>query len=127
MNDRRRFLRTTFALTGTAVLTSRLSAMKPTLRPLIVSTWPFGKQANEVVLSTIQEGGTTLDGVEQGIRSTESSGNSSVGLSGKPNAAGFAQLDACIMHGLGASLESKGSCIRSRQPDALWRILHTSC
>ena len=101
MNDRRRFLRTTFALTGTAVVTSRLSAMKPTLRPLIVSTWPFGKQANEVAFSTIQEGGTTLDGVEQGIRSTESSGNASVGLSGKPNAAGFAQLDACIMHGPG--------------------------
>lgn len=70
-------------------------------RPLIISTWPFGKRANEKALETMQQGGTTLDAVEQGIRLTEDSGNLSVGLSGKPNAAGFAQLDACIMHGPG--------------------------
>jgi isoaspartyl peptidase/L-asparaginase-like protein (Ntn-hydrolase superfamily) len=81
--------------------TTRGFAQQTDLRPLIVSTWPFGRAANERALEVIQQGGSTLDAVEQGIRLTESSGNLSVGLSGKPNAAGFAQLDACIMHGPG--------------------------
>jgi isoaspartyl peptidase/L-asparaginase-like protein (Ntn-hydrolase superfamily) len=71
-------------------------------RPLIVSTWPFGKPANERALEVIQAGGTTLDGVEQGIRLTESDEtNSSVGIGGTPNAEGVVQLDACIMDGPG--------------------------
>jgi N4-(beta-N-acetylglucosaminyl)-L-asparaginase len=81
--------------------TRRATAAQTDKRPLIVSTWPFGQPANERALETIRLGGSTLDAVEQGIRLTESSGNRSVGLSGKPNAAGFAQLDACIMHGPG--------------------------
>ena len=69
-------------------------------RPLIVSTWPFGKPANETALKTLLGGGTVLDAVEQGIWVTESDrGNRSVGLSGMPNAAGVVQLDACIMSG----------------------------
>lgn len=69
--------------------------------PLVVSTWPFGKAANDVALSVLQRGGSLLDAVEQGIGHTEASGNNSVGLTGLPNAAGVAQLDACIMEGVG--------------------------
>jgi isoaspartyl peptidase/L-asparaginase-like protein (Ntn-hydrolase superfamily) len=76
-------------------------ASQTTQRPLIISTWPFGKAANDRALEVMQQGGSTLDAVEQGIRVTEDSGNLSVGLSGKPNAAGYAQLDASIMHGPG--------------------------
>ncbi len=47
-----------------------------------------------------------MDAVEQGIRLVEASGNTSVGLSGKPNSAGVAQLDACIMNGPGHSAGS---------------------
>tara|TARA_Y100000746_G_scaffold133357_1_gene114223 strand:+ start:334 stop:1347 length:1014 start_codon:yes stop_codon:yes gene_type:complete len=68
-------------------------------KPVIISTWSFGKPANELALQTLQDGGSALDAVEQGIRLVESSGNTSVGLSGKPNAAGVPQLDACIMNG----------------------------
>jgi len=67
--------------------------------PLIVSTWGFGKPANELALKVLQGGGSALDAVEQGVRLVETSGNTSVGLSGKPNAAGVVQLDACIMNG----------------------------
>jgi N4-(beta-N-acetylglucosaminyl)-L-asparaginase len=67
--------------------------------PLIASTWGFGKPANEKALKVLQDGGSILDAVEQGIMLTESSGNGSVGLSGGPNAAGVVQLDACIMYG----------------------------
>ena len=69
--------------------------------PLIVSTWGFGKPANELALKVLQGGGSALDAVEQGVRLVETSGNTSVGLSGKPNAAGVVQLDACIMNGPG--------------------------
>lgn len=70
--------------------------------PLIVSTWPFGKPANEAALKSLLGGGSLLDAVEQGIHVTESDPkNASVGLGGIPNAAGVVQLDACIMHGPG--------------------------
>ena len=70
--------------------------------PLIVSTWPFGKPANDAALKVLQQGGSILDAVEQGIWVVESDAtNASVGLGGKPNAAGVVQLDACIMFGPG--------------------------
>jgi isoaspartyl peptidase/L-asparaginase-like protein (Ntn-hydrolase superfamily) len=68
--------------------------------PVLIATWPFGKEAVDVALATIAAGGSGLDGVEQGIRRIESLGSDgSVGLAGRPNAAGYAQLDACIMNG----------------------------
>jgi isoaspartyl peptidase/L-asparaginase-like protein (Ntn-hydrolase superfamily) len=70
-------------------------------RPLIISTWDFGLPGNERALAVINQGGTTLDGVEQGIRHVEAAGGQSVGLSGRPNSSGYVQLDACIMHGPG--------------------------
>jgi len=71
-----------------------------TQRPLFVATWPFGKQATERALASVREGGSLLDGVEQGIRLIESlSSDGSVGLEGRPNAAGYTQLDASIMNG----------------------------
>jgi isoaspartyl peptidase/L-asparaginase-like protein (Ntn-hydrolase superfamily) len=69
--------------------------------PVIISTWPFGRAANEQALRTLLAGGSPLDAVEQGIRITEASENRSVGLGGAPNAAGVVQLDACIMNGPG--------------------------
>jgi len=69
--------------------------------PLLVSTWAFGKAANEAGLKVLLQGGSGLDAVEQGIWVVESSGDGSVGLSGRPNAAGVVQLDACIMSGPG--------------------------
>ncbi len=73
----------------------------PVDAPLAIATWNFGQIAVDRALKTLSEGGTTLDAVEQGIRDVESSGGTSVGLTGKPNAAGFVQLDACIMDGPG--------------------------
>ena len=89
------------AISKQRVLQAMVSNETPK-RPLIISTWPFGKPANEKALATMTDAnGSTLDAVEQGIRLTEASGNTSVGLSGRPNAAGYSQLDACIMHGPG--------------------------
>lgn len=69
-------------------------------RPLVISTWKFGQPANERAVQVLREGGSALDGVERGINVTEGDPTmDSVGLSGKPNAAGIVQLDACIMDG----------------------------
>ncbi len=101
---RRNFIRRTTA--AAAALAAGCATTPPAARltkrgPLIVSTWGFGKPANELALRVLQDGGSTLDAVEQGVRLVESSGNTSVGLSGLPNAAGVVQLDACIMNGPG--------------------------
>ena len=102
MPNRRQFLTQTAAVTGAALvpqISKAAEEQQTEQRPLIISTWPFGKNANDKAIEVLQNGGSTLDAVEQGIRVIEDSGNLSVGLSGKPNAAGFQQLDACIMHG----------------------------
>ena len=72
-----------------------------TLRPLVVSTWPFGRASNDEALKVMTRGGSLLDAIEQGIWVTENDQNNhSVGLGGTPNAAGVTQLDSCIMDGL---------------------------
>ena len=99
---RRDFLKHTTAAAATfsaGCASPQSSAHLAKRGPLIVSTWGFGKPANEVALKVLQGGGSALDAVEQGVRLVETSGNTSVGLSGKPNAAGVVQLDACIMNG----------------------------
>lgn len=115
---RRAFLKTAvYASFAASYLSSRAAteekkmANSPTPhRPLIISTWPFGKPANEAALRAIGNGGTALDGVEQGIRFAEADpSNHSVGLAGLPNSAGVVQLDACIMNGPGHKAGSVGS------------------
>ena len=68
--------------------------------PLVISTWPFGKHANDKAIAALAAGKSLIDAVELGIRETERvSADGSVGLGGRPNAAGYPQLDACIMDG----------------------------
>lgn len=111
----------------TAAFTSRSLAADPAPdletgeRPLIISTWSFGKTANEAALKVNSDSGSNLDAVEQGIRVTESEGNGSVGLSGGPNAAGVVQLDACIMSGPGHKAGSVAGVEGVRHPISLAR------
>lgn len=88
----------------------------PAAGPLVVSTWPFGRPANDVAMKLLLAGGGILDAVEQGIRLVEASGNSSVGLGGIPNAAGVVQLDACIMAGPGHRAGSVAALEGIRHP-----------
>ena len=70
--------------------------------PLVIATWPFGKVGNDRAIEVLTKGGSPLDAVEQGVRAVEAlSPDGSVGLGGRPNAAGYVQLDACIMNGPG--------------------------
>lgn len=105
--SRRRFVgRTAAGLLGAAALSTTRKAsaasLKPGVAPLIVSTWPFGKPSNDEAMKVLLGGGSILDAIEAGVGLAEStSPNQSVGLGGKPNAAGVVQLDACIMYGPG--------------------------
>lgn len=125
--SRRKFVAGSSVALTTAAFASRSAAEEfgPDLetdeRPLILSTWSFGKSANEAALKVIAEGGSNLDAVEQGIRVTESSGNGSVGLSGGPNAAGVVQLDACIMLGPGHKAGSVAGVEGVKHPISLAR------
>ena len=103
--SRRRFLQTTAAtsLVMTASSQKASAKSKPQNKlPVIISTWPFGKPANEKALEVYKKTGSMLDGVERGIWVAESDAkNASVGLGGIPAANGIVQLDACIMKGPG--------------------------
>ena len=104
--SRRRFMRETALAAGGLALAGTARAERDipmnTARPLFISTWPFGKAANEQSLRTAEQGGSVLDAVERGIHVAEAdASNPSVGLGGIPNARGVVQLDACIMDGEG--------------------------
>jgi isoaspartyl peptidase/L-asparaginase-like protein (Ntn-hydrolase superfamily) len=120
--SRRNFVsRTAFGVLGGIALSAghaaeSLSKTKRSEMPLLVSTWPFGKGANDAGLKILLQSGTILDAVEQGIWVVESSGNGSVGLSGGPNAAGVVQLDACIMSGPGHRAGSVAALEGIRHP-----------
>lgn len=102
--DRRTFLTAAAVTAATTMNACRTApgraprAAAPT--PLIVSTWPFGKAANDTALKVLLEGRPLLDAVVDGIAVAEHDlSNTSVGAGGAPNADGVVSLDACIMDG----------------------------
>ena len=104
--SRRGFIATSTLIAAGASCASsrRVTAAQsvPATRPCFVSTWKFGKVANERSREVFLQTGSVLDAVEQGIHIPESdASNSSVGFGGTPNAEGLVQLDACIMYGPG--------------------------
>lgn len=67
-------------------------------KPIVVSTWIHGMEANAAAWEVLRNKGNSLDAVEKGVRVTESDpNNSSVGLGGLPDRDGIVTLDACIM------------------------------
>ena len=108
MKTRRNFIKLS-ALGSAAVLTSSCIATekkeenstdknKATIKPIVISTWIHGMEANDAAWDILKNGGTALDAVEAGVRVTESDpNNTSVGLGGLPDREGIVTLDACIM------------------------------
>lgn len=71
---------------------------KNTNKPILLTTWNFGKIANEPAWEVLKNNGYALDAVEAGINLTELNPNErSVGLGGRPDRDGHVTLDACIM------------------------------
>jgi len=67
-------------------------------KPLVVSTWNYGMQANKAAWEILIKGGKALDAVEAGAKVPEADRkNHNVGLGGMPDRDGRVTLDACIM------------------------------
>jgi N4-(beta-N-acetylglucosaminyl)-L-asparaginase len=96
MASRRSFLQ---AVTGgTALLPLTHAYSQPANKPIILSTWNFGLQANVAAWKVLSANGRALDAVEAAARVPEEDpNNTTVGLGGAPDREGKVTLDACIM------------------------------
>ncbi len=109
MINRRKFISglSLASLASLAIPINKLNASKPSLpffpgkggsKPLVISTWKHGLEANEVAWKILNNKGRALDAVEQGVRVTEADENNlSVGIGGLPDRDGIVTLDASIM------------------------------
>lgn len=102
MFDRRKFLQSSF-LGSLGVALSRkgprdLAACPAVLgKPIVISTWEAGLNANKGAWKVLASGGRALDAVEAGVMVTESEQSCCVGLGANPDRDGIVTLDACIM------------------------------
>lgn len=105
MSNRRNFLKTAAAGSVALALQSFTSkednAAKPKgkiNKPIVLSTWNFGVQANGAAWEVLKNNGRALDAVEAGVKIPEGDPNErSVGYGGRPDRDGRVTLDACIM------------------------------
>ena len=104
MSSRRNFLQkavigSAAIFTGEKIFANTREVYKPVLnKPIVISTWDFGKEANAGAWEVLKNGGSALDAVEAGVKIPEASGaNQSVGYGGLPDRDGKVTLDACIM------------------------------
>jgi N4-(beta-N-acetylglucosaminyl)-L-asparaginase len=102
MTSRRKFLGLA-ALGASALAVTKSFGRTPEIRkPIVLSTWNFGLQANVEAWKILSKGGRALDAVEAGARVPEGDPNeTSVGLGGLPDRDGRVTLDACIMDEFG--------------------------
>jgi len=101
MLNRRKFIRAS-AFTGFASMLTKGTWSMPGNRiikgkPVVISTWDAGLNANKAAWEILGSGGRALDAVEKGVMVTESEQNCCVGLGANPDRDGFVTLDACIM------------------------------
>lgn len=104
MTSRRKFIR--HAAVGAGILASGKTDALAKLpvsavhqnKPLVLSTWDFGIEANKDAWQILNSNGRALDAVEAGVMVAENDLHSlSVGLAGLPDREGHTTLDACIM------------------------------
>ncbi len=105
MTSRRGFLKLS-ALSASLFATDKVRAMetiaakKNTVKPMVISTWSFGVEANAAAWQVLSSKGHALDAVEAGVKVPEGDPKvKSVGLGGRPDRDGRVTLDACIMDG----------------------------
>ncbi len=68
------------------------------MKPIVISTWKHGLDANKAAYEIMKNGGNSLDSAEQGVRVSEDDpAVLSVGYGGLPDADGRVTLDAAIM------------------------------
>src|SRR5258707_11796835 len=68
--------------------------------PAVISTWDFGRPANQAAWTILAAGGSALDAVERGVNQAElDATNPSVGFGGLPDEEGEVTQDAMIFWG----------------------------
>ena len=106
MTNRRQFLKTATIASAAVVLPSFATTSEETpistpskiRKPIVLSTWNFGLQANAAAWEVLKNNGKALDAVEAGVKIPEGDPNErSVGYGGRPDRDGRVTLDACIM------------------------------
>src|SRR5450432_2084806 len=99
MFNRRKFLGSSLlASTGLFLRTKETPAFLAVNKPIVISTWDFGKAANAGAWEILGKQGRALDAVEAGVMIPEADPNNhSVGYGGLPDRDGHVTLDACIM------------------------------
>ena len=110
MNSRRNFLKLSaltaglFTFNKTKAVETITKAGGKQIKPVVLSTWKHGIEANAGAWKVLSANGTALDAVEKGVMVTEDDfTNLSVGLGGLPDRDGHVTLDASIM-------DEKGRC-----------------
>lgn len=86
-------------IAGTPQTFARSATEAPAaVKPIVISTWDFGRAANAVAWQHLKQGKRAVDAVEQGVQVPEADpSNQSVGYGGLPDRDGHVTLDACIM------------------------------
>src|SRR5688572_6891614 len=101
MSTRRKFLRLS-ALGATMASTQIFARSSEGTKPVVLSTWDFGMQANVAAWKVLSSGGRALDAVETGVKVVEADPEvQTVGYGGYPDRDGYVTLDACIMDEMG--------------------------
>jgi len=115
MYNRRRFLQLgSMALSGLGLQSFNTSSGR---KPIVISTWDAGINANKAAWIVLSTGGSALEAVERGVMVTEDEINCCVGLGANPDRDGKVTLDASIM-------DHQGNC---GSVAFLERIKHPIC
>ena len=106
MTTRRNFIKTS-AFASAALLVNKATANEESMhtdakvvivKPIVLSTWNFGLNANVAAWEVLSKNGRALDAVEAGVKIPEADPTErSVGYGGRPDRDGRVTLDACIM------------------------------
>lgn len=104
MTTRRKFLQLGSFSLGTFFLNKvHAGKIEQVKKPIVISTWDAGINANKGAWEVLKVGGKAIDAVEQGVMVTENEINCCVGLGANPDREGIVTLDASIM-------DEKGNC-----------------
>lgn len=104
MTTRRRFLKVSALAASVFAFDKQKAAgivnqsALPPVKPIVLSTWRFGIEANAAAWEVLINKGRALDAVEAGVKIPEGDPKErSVGLGGRPDRDGRVTLDACVM------------------------------
>lgn len=101
MVNRRKFIRASLFTSFVSLLGKKAWSLQEQTafkgKPVVISTWDAGLEANKSAWEILNNGGRALGAVEKGVMITEASQNCCVGLGANPDRDGFVTLDACIM------------------------------